>query len=78
MTKAEAILQEALALDESERAELAGRLLESIDPPAEAEVEAAWGDEVRRRVAKIDAGQAKLVPWEEVREELVRRLNDRS
>jgi putative addiction module component (TIGR02574 family) len=77
MTKAEAILQEALALDESERAELAGLLLESIEPPAEAEVEAAWGDEVRRRVAKIDSGQAKLVPWEEVREELVRRLNDR-
>lgn len=77
MTKADAILQAALALDESERSELAGLLLKSIEPPAEAQVEAAWGDEVRRRVAKIESGQAKLVSWEEVREQLVRRLNGR-
>lgn len=79
MTKrAEAVLKEALSLGESERAEIAGRLLESIEPPAEADVERAWREEVRRRVAQIDAGEARLIPWDEVREQLFARLNDRS
>ena len=37
------------------------------------EVEAAWDDEIRRRIADIDAGTAKLIPAEEVFAE-VRRL----
>jgi putative addiction module component (TIGR02574 family) len=30
------------------------------------EVEAAWDQEIRRRIADIDAGTAKLIPSEEV------------
>ncbi len=30
------------------------------------EVEAAWDDEIRHRIAEIDSGTAKLVPAEEV------------
>lgn len=76
--KAEAILKDALALDDSERADIASRLLESIEPPADAGVERAWREEVRRRVAQVDAGEGHLIPWEEVREQLFARLNDRS
>jgi putative addiction module component (TIGR02574 family) len=75
--KAESILQEALTLDDAERADIAGRLLESIEPPPDADVRRAWREEVRRRVAQIDAGEARLVPWDEVREELFARLNER-
>ncbi len=34
------------------------------------EVEAAWRAEIRRRVERYRAGEAKTVPWEEVRERL--------
>jgi len=33
-------------------------------------VEAAWSEEIKRRVTEIDAGTVELIPWEEVRAEL--------
>ena len=79
MTKAaELVLKKALELDDSERAEIAGALLSSLEPEPEADIEAAWREEVRRRVDEIESGQAELVPWEEVRERLFSRLHDRS
>lgn len=63
------LLKRALALNAEERAELAGSLLESLDgvhddPEA---VEAAWNQEIARRIADLDSGKAKTIPWEEVR-----------
>jgi putative addiction module component (TIGR02574 family) len=76
--KAEALLHEALDLDERERAEMAAALLDSLEPPVdEHEVEEAWREEVRRRIAAVDSGQAELIPWEQVRDQLFARLNDR-
>lgn len=75
---AEDLLRQALELSEAERAEIAGVLLESLEPPAEAGVEEAWHKEVERRLRAIDAGEAELIPWEEAREQLIARLNDRS
>jgi len=69
-TKLDDVLREALSLSEAERAEVAGALLESIEPPADVDVEQAWREEVARRMAAIDAGQARTVSWEEVREQL--------
>lgn len=73
--KAESLLREALELSESERAEIAGRLLESIEPEPDAEVEAAWAAEIDRRVRSIDAGEVELISWEKVRDQLRSRLN---
>ena len=80
MTKsAETLLREALDLGEAERAEMAAVLLESLEPAAnEGEILEAWREEVRRRIAAVDGGQAELIPWEEVRDQLYARLNDRS
>jgi len=77
MTKAaETLLRDALDLDESERAEMAGALLESLELPVdEHEIEQAWREEVQRRVADADAGRAELIPWEEVRDQLFARLH---
>ena len=49
-----------------ERAQLAEELLASLQEHATAEVEAAWDDEIRRRVAEYERGEAKLVSAEDV------------
>jgi putative addiction module component (TIGR02574 family) len=70
------LLKRALALSAEERAELAGSLLESLDDPAEdpEAVEAAWNEEIARRIADLDSGKAKTVPWEEVRHRISSKL----
>lgn len=64
------VFREAAQLPEHDRATLAGLLIETLDPAVEADVEAAWSEEIKRRVAEIDAGTVELIPWEEVRAEL--------
>ena len=63
-------LTDAAQLPERDRATLAGLLIETLDPGAEADVEAAWSQEVARRVAELDAGTVETIPWEDVRAEL--------
>lgn len=74
---AEAVLRKALTLPESDRAEIAGALLESIEPGNDMDVEAAWRQEVAARVAALDAGEVETVPWEEIRDRLFARLRER-
>jgi putative addiction module component (TIGR02574 family) len=40
------------------------------------DVEAAWDEEVERRVRQIDSGEVKTIPWEEVRARVFARLRD--
>lgn len=75
--QAETVLQEALALAEQERAEIAGVLLESLEPEPEAEIEAAWRQEVAARVAALDAGEVETTPWAEIRDAFLARLSER-
>jgi putative addiction module component (TIGR02574 family) len=72
----EELFQEASKLPDNERAELAGMLLESLEDEPDPEVEAAWAEEVERRVRQIDSGEVKLIPWEKVRADLFSRVND--
>jgi putative addiction module component (TIGR02574 family) len=58
---------EALSLSEAERAELAHSLVASLDGPPDADAEAAWDAEIRRRLAEIDSGTAELIDREELR-----------
>ena len=68
MTKpAEVVLADALRLGEDERAELAAEILASLDGPADPDADEAWADEIRRRIASIESGAAKLEPWDEVK-----------
>ena len=69
---AQEILEEASALDERERARLAGLLLESLEPPADMNVEAAWAAEIERRLEELDSGRVMPIPWSEVKAELFR------
>ena len=61
------LLRKALALTDTERAALAGSLIESLDPALEESAEAAWNQEIARRIEDLDSGRAKVVPWEEIR-----------
>jgi len=71
------LFREASELSESERAELAGLLLESLEGEPDEDVEAAWAEEIERRVRQIDSGEVKTIPWEQVRANLYARLNDK-
>jgi putative addiction module component (TIGR02574 family) len=64
------LFREAAQLAERDRATLVGLLIETLDPGSEADVEAAWSEEVARRVAELDAATVDTIPWEEVRAEL--------
>jgi putative addiction module component (TIGR02574 family) len=64
---------EALKLPSPERAQLAHRSIVSLDDDDDedpAEIERAWEEEIRRRVAQLEAGTAELIPAEEVFAEL--------
>jgi putative addiction module component (TIGR02574 family) len=51
-------------------------LIETLDPLPEADVEAAWSEEIKRRLAEVDAGTVELIGWEEVRAELFAQPNE--
>ncbi len=68
MIDQQTLLDHALGLPESERADLAAKLLESLDGAKEDGVEEAWNREIARRLADIDAGEVELVPWDQARE----------
>ena len=62
----EEIMRAALALPPGARAMLADHLLESLDDPNQTEIDAAWAEEIDRRIRDIDEGKVKLIPGEEV------------
>jgi putative addiction module component (TIGR02574 family) len=64
--------RQARALPPEDRVRLAEELLATVQE-VDTEVELAWDEEIKRRIAEIDSGTAKLVPAEEVFAE-VRRL----
>lgn len=67
------LFAKASILSEQERATLAGLLIESLESEVDPDVEEAWRLEIERRVAELDGGTAKTVPWEVVKAELLRR-----
>lgn len=66
------LFDSALQLSDHDRAELAGLLLGSLDEDQDADAQAAWSDEIARRLAELDSGAVKPIPWAEVRRRLTR------
>ncbi|MGB7543807.1 MAG: addiction module protein, partial [Burkholderiales bacterium] len=66
--------EKASHLSDPERAELALSLIESLDGPADPDVEEAWRLEIERRVGEIERGEVQLIPGDEVFARLRRRL----
>ncbi|MCA9676508.1 MAG: addiction module protein [Kofleriaceae bacterium] len=69
--RARKLLDEALALPEGERADLAARLLASLaDEPAD-ELDPRWVAELERRAREAHADPSGGTPWEELRDGLL-------
>lgn len=71
----EKILESALSLSVAERAELARQLIDSLDEGVnDDDVEAAWLEEVGRRLTTLEDGSATTVPADEALARVRRRL----
>jgi putative addiction module component (TIGR02574 family) len=66
------LFREVFELPESERATLAGLLIESLEPPPDPDVEELWAIEAEKRWREIESGNVQTIPWEEVRAKLFR------
>ena len=71
---AEQLLDQASLLSVYERCEIARLLYESVadeeDDEDPAEVEAAWAEEIKRRIDEIRSGAVETIPADEVMAEL--------
>lgn len=65
--------RKARSLPPEERIRLAEELLSSVQDSDE-EVEAAWEEEIKRRLDEVESGTAKLIPAGEVFAEIRRLL----
>jgi putative addiction module component (TIGR02574 family) len=73
---AEQVLEAALHLEPGERERLIERLMESLVGEkrfASEEIERAWLAEIQRRSAEIDAGNAEIIDWTDVRSRIAAR-----
>lgn len=57
--------RKARALPPEERVRLAEELLSTVQA-SDTEIEAAWAEEIERRLHEVENGTAKLIPAEEV------------
>jgi putative addiction module component (TIGR02574 family) len=70
------LLNEALQLPESERGDLAAKLLDSLDAAGEEDVEASWSAEIQKRLGELDAGQVQPISWPEARRMILEDSDD--
>ncbi|MGH9516292.1 MAG: addiction module protein [Terriglobales bacterium] len=66
-TEVSKLLEKALSLSLEEQEALADSLISNLGGKVDPEVHAAWESEIEKRIAELDSGIAKTVPWEEVR-----------
>jgi hypothetical protein len=62
------LFDEAILLPDSDRGDLAARLIESLDPQVDEGVEAAWSDEIRERMVDLQTGKVEPVSWAKARQ----------
>ena len=64
------LLQTALTLSDSERADLAAQLIASLDLTIDSDYESTWSDEIQRRLSLLDSGAVQAIPWPQAREQI--------
>jgi len=72
---AQEILEDARQLPPGEVNWLIENLLLDGDDAPQAEIEAAWDGEIKRRLDEIDSGAVELIAGEEVRAEMIAGLS---
>ncbi|MCB0324720.1 MAG: addiction module protein [Bdellovibrionales bacterium] len=71
-TDLEKLYQNLLTLSDKDRAEMAASLIDSLDSVRDADVEAAWENEIERRLLEIDQGTVKMISWPDARRMILR------
>ena len=71
------VIEAALALPESQRAELVDTLISTFAPEDAAPLDDAWLAEINRRSDEFDAGGVQTLTWAEVKERARRRRASR-
>ena len=66
--------EQVASLSQKERARLALKLIESLDPGTDEDAEELWLDEAERRLSEYDAGKAESRPVKDVISEIKSRL----
>jgi len=74
MTVTAKLTEELLSLPCEDRIRIVERLLESLNAPADDEIEQAWAVEVERRLDELNAGKVRSIPGEEVFADIRQRL----
>jgi putative addiction module component (TIGR02574 family) len=78
MATKEDLLSDVLRLPPEERAEVAHKLLLSLEEGAEEpEAQAEWSVELERRAREVVDGRVKTISWEQVEERIRVRLSQR-
>ncbi|NVB41809.1 addiction module protein [Pseudenhygromyxa sp. WMMC2535] len=62
------VFDDALALPERDRLELAEALFDSLSAKDQAKIDEAWRTEILRRMEQVRNGEVQLESWEEVRQ----------
>jgi putative addiction module component (TIGR02574 family) len=70
------LLADALRLADSERGDIAARLLESLDPGIDEDAETAWGEELIKRIAELREGTVKPISWPEARRRILEDMDE--
>jgi putative addiction module component (TIGR02574 family) len=70
------LLEQALSLSPEEQELFAESLICNLRAPADEGVEAAWDEEIKRRVDDIRSGKARMIPYDEVRRRALARLRE--
>ena len=73
-TEVSKLLERALSLSVEEQEALAESLIANLGGKVDEGIHEAWEAEIERRIADLDSGKAKTVPWSEVRKRNLAKL----
>jgi putative addiction module component (TIGR02574 family) len=68
------LLEQALSLSVEEQEALADSLISNLGGKIDEGVLAAWDEEIKKRIADLDSGKSRAVPWDEVRQRNLAKL----
>lgn len=71
---AQKLADEILLLSREDRAELVEKLLQSLNPPVQSDIDRLWADEAERRVKEYEEGKIEALDGELVFQEIRERL----
>ena len=73
---ADVLLEEAKKLSAQDRALVAEKLLETLDPASDGDVDALWATEVAERAREAERDPSILVQWAELKTEIEKDLKN--